>query len=59
MNLRLMTAAVVLLAGYLAFGDAFKTSMVSTPESFASNVGQSIGSVMSSIATSVTGLLGS
>ncbi|QMU57916.1 MAG: hypothetical protein GKR98_06720 [Boseongicola sp.] len=59
MNLRLMTAAVVLLAGYLAFGDALHASMISTPESFASDVGHSIGSVMSGIVTSVSGLLGS
>ena len=56
MNLRLFTAAVVLLAGYLAFGEFFQASVLSTPESFVSDVGRGIGGAITGIASNIGGL---
>jgi len=57
MSYRLLTAAVVLLAGYFAFGDFFQASVLSAPESFVSEVGRGIGDTITGIASSVGSLL--
>ena len=58
MNSRILTAAVVLLAGYLAFGDVFHASWLATPESFVSDVGRGIGSAIGGAATALTTFVG-
>ena len=57
MNMRLLTIAVVGLAGFLLFGDFIHASLVHTPESFVSDVGRSIGGAISAVATGFTGLI--
>lgn len=52
MKYRLLTAAVVLLAGYFAFGDFFQASVLSTPEAFVSDLGRGIGGAITGIASS-------
>lgn len=58
MNLRLVSAGVLLLAGYLTFGDFLTASTLSTPEAFVSDVGRGIGGAISSVATRVELFLG-
>lgn len=53
MNLRLVSAGIFLLAGYLAFGDFLTASMLSTPETFVSDIGRGIGGAVSGLATRV------
>ncbi|MGI9394162.1 MAG: hypothetical protein ACR2OY_05905 [Boseongicola sp.] len=57
MNIRLLTAAVILLAGYFVFGDFVQASILSTPESFVSNVGRGIGETITGIATGFGSLI--
>ena len=56
MNLRYWAVAVVVLAGYLVFGDFIQASLLSTPESFVASVGRGIGGAVSGIASTFTGL---
>ena len=58
MNSRIFTAAVVLLAGYLAFGDTIHAAWITTPESFVGDVGRGIGSAISGAATALTSVFG-
>ncbi len=57
MQYRLLTAAVVLLAGYIAFGDYIQDSVRSSPESFVSDVGREIGGAITGIASSFGNLV--
>ncbi|MGI9390044.1 MAG: hypothetical protein ACR2O1_08310 [Boseongicola sp.] len=57
MNIRLLTAAVILLAGYFAFGDFVQASIMSTPESFVANIGRGIGDTITGIATGFGNLI--
>ena len=50
MNLRMISAGIFLLAGYLAFGDFLTASTLSAPEAFVSDVGRGIGSAVSEFA---------
>ncbi len=59
MDSRIFAAAVVLLAGYLAFGDTLTASWTTTPEGLLADVGRGIGSMVSGAATTLTGLVGS
>ena len=56
MNMRLLSIAVVGLAGFLAFGDFIHASIVHTPESFVSDVGRGIGNAITGVVTGFTGL---
>ena len=58
MNSRLITVAIVLLAGYLAFGDVFHASWLTTPENFVGDVGRGIGSAVSGAASMLTTAFG-
>ncbi|SMX22761.1 hypothetical protein [Boseongicola aestuarii] len=58
MNLRLISAGVFLLAGYLAFGDFLTASTLSTPEAFVSDIGRGIGGAISSLADRVELFIG-
>jgi hypothetical protein len=57
MNFRLITAVVVLFAGFFAFGDFFQASVLSTPEAFVSEVGRGIGGAITGIASGVGSLI--
>jgi hypothetical protein len=59
MNLRFVTAGIILLAGYLAFGDFLTASTLSTPETFVSDIGRGIGGVISDVVTRVELFFGS
>lgn len=59
MDLRLVTGAVVLLAGYLAFGDFLVASTLSTPETFVADIGRGIGGAITGVATSIGSFFGS
>jgi len=56
MKYRFLTAAIVVLAGYFAFGDFIQASVLSTPESFVADVGRGIGGAITGIATGVGNL---
>lgn len=58
MDSRIFAAAVVLLAGYLAFSDTLTASWTTTPESFVGDVGRGIGSAISGAATALTTAIG-
>ena len=58
MDSRILAAAVVLLAGYLAFGDVFHASWLTTPESFVGDLGRGIGSAVSGATTALTTFVG-
>lgn len=58
MNSRIIAAAVVLLAGYLAFGDTIQASWFTTPENFVGDVGRGIGTAISGAATTLTTFVG-
>ena len=57
MKYRMLTAAVVLLAGYLVFGDFIQASFLSTPEAFVSDVGRGIGDAITGIASGFGSLI--
>ena len=57
MGLRIFTACVVLMAGYMAFGDWLYAHAFATPETFVSSVGRGIGSAISSVASSLGGMI--
>lgn len=59
MNLRLVTGAVVVLAGYFAFGDFLTASVLSTPEGFVSDIGRGIGGAITGVASSIGSFFGS
>ena len=58
MNSRIIAAAVVLLAGYLAFGDTLHASQFMTPAGFVGDVGRGIGSAISGAASALTTFVG-
>ncbi len=58
MNIRFVTAAVILLAVYFAFGDFFHASALTTPESFVASIGRGIGGAITGVASSVGSFLG-
>ncbi len=53
MRYRILIGALVLLAGYFAFGDFFQASVLSSPDSFVADVGRGIGGAITGIATGV------
>ena len=53
MNLRLLSAGIFLLAGYLAFGDFIVASLRSSPDTFVENVFNGVGGAIMSLATRV------
>ena len=57
MKIRMITAVVVLLAGFFAFGDFFQASVLSTPEAFVAEVGRGIGGAITGIASGVGNLI--
>ena len=58
MNLRLVSAGIFLLAGYLVFGDFLTASTLSTPETFVSDIGRGIGGAVLGLATRVELFIG-
>jgi len=57
MKFRMITAVVVLLVGFFAFGDFFQASVLSTPEAFVSEVGRGIGGAITGIASGFGSLI--
>ena len=55
MQIRLLSIAVLLLAGYLAFGSYIHASTTSTPENLISDLGNAIFGIVESVKVAIFG----
>lgn len=54
MNLRFVTAFLLLFAVYIAFGEEIQTSILSSPENVVGNVGRGIGHAVSGTVSTIS-----